>query len=136
MFGGLKTAPTPPILGAFLAHKTVLKCANSRLKYGSQIFPKNRIFFLNSTIHPKLETFHTHHFLYTIMANYKIGININPNGYNSVGIYEDCPDLAESSIHTAGLPQSDSLEELKDILKRRLKDALWCAENGVLMVYA
>ena len=70
------------------------------------------------------------------MANYKIGININPNGYNSVDIYEDCPELAESSIHTAGLPQSDSLEELKDILKRRLKDALWCAENGVLMVYA
>jgi hypothetical protein len=43
--GGLKTAPTPPILGAFLAHKTVLKCANSRLKYAAQIFPKNRIFF-------------------------------------------------------------------------------------------
>jgi hypothetical protein len=66
------------------------------------------------------------------MANYKIGININPNGYNSVGIYEDCPELAETSIHTVGLPQSDSLDELLQILQNYLNDSLWCAENGVL----
>jgi hypothetical protein len=66
------------------------------------------------------------------MANYKIGININPNGYNSVDIYEDYPELADSSIHTVGMPQSDSLEELQQILKQCLNDSLWCSENGVL----
>ena len=70
------------------------------------------------------------------MANYKIGININPNGYNSVDIYEDCPELAESSIHTVGLPQSDSRVELEHTLQNLLRDPLWCAENGALMVYA
>lgn len=69
------------------------------------------------------------------MVNYKIGISINPNGYNSVDIYEDCPELAESSIHTVGLPQSDSRVELEHTLQNLLRDPLWCADNGVLMVY-